>query len=76
MNLPATKINVEKKYEDCIINLKKEYYKSLIAMKTTSSESEDNNSLEDNVDFSHQLNKMEIQSSQKWGSPPMKRTRR
>jgi DNA primase len=76
MNLPATKINVEKKYEDYIIDLKKKYYKSLIAMKTASSESADNNSLEDNVDISHQLNKMEIQSSQKWGSPPMKRTRR
>jgi DNA primase len=76
INIPDTKINIEKKCVDIIIELGKRFLKNVTAMKANSSDSVDNNTFEDNIEIVRRLNKMEIQSSQKWGSSHTKNLRR
>ncbi len=76
INLPVTEINVEKRYEDYIIELKKKYIKNLFAMKAASAEPVDDASSQEIIDTSNQLHKIEIHSSEKWNSPFTKRIRR
>jgi DNA primase len=76
MNVPSTKIDVEKKCVDIINELKKRFLKSVEAMKANALTSIDNGAFEDNIEIVQQLNKAEIQSSQKWGSIYTKGTRR
>jgi DNA primase len=76
MSIPSTKINVEKKCADIINELKKRFLKRVEAMKANTLTTIDNNTFEDNIEIVQQLNKTEIQSSQKWGSAYIKGTRR
>ncbi|MGD0779398.1 MAG: DNA primase [Dehalococcoidales bacterium] len=76
MSIPSTKINVEKKFVDIINELKKRFLRSVEAMKANSITSLDDTEFEDNTEIAQQLNKTEIQSSQKWGSAYIKGTRR
>ncbi len=76
MSIPLTKINIEKKYVDIINELKKRFLRSVEAMKANAITSIDNTDFEDNKEIVQQLNKAEIQSSQKWGSAYTKGARR
>jgi DNA primase len=76
MSIPLTKINIEKKYVDIINELKKRFLRSVEAMKANAITSIDNTDFADNKEIVQQLNKAEIQSSQKWGSAYTKGTRR
>ena len=76
MDIPATKIDIEKKCVDIIIELGKRYLKNAAVMEANSSDSVDNNAFKDKIEIVRRLNKLEIQSSQKWGSSYTKNLRR
>ncbi len=67
MNIPTTKYNNEKKYVDVIIELGKRFLRNIAIMKADSSNLVDDTAFEENIEIVRRLNKMEIQSRQKWG---------
>jgi DNA primase len=76
VSIPSTKINIEKRYNDVVNELKRTFIRNIEAMKANTLGSTDDDTLEDKLGRTQQLNKTEIQSNQKWGSIHSRELRR
>jgi DNA primase len=75
-SLPATENNVEQRCDDCIMELRKKYLKSLAARKGASGDTADTARLEEDMEISSQLRELEARKSQKRNHSYTARTRR
>jgi len=65
-SLPATKNDIEQKYADCVIELRRKYLRSLAAKKAASGEVDaDPARLEENMEISNGLRELDAIKSQK-----------
>ncbi len=68
-DIPALKNNIEAKFTDCVLELRKRYLKNLAARKGESGSAEDEQSrLEEDMEISRQLKELEARRSQKHNS--------
>jgi DNA primase len=68
-DIPALKNNIEAKFIDCVLELRKRYLKNLAARKGESGSAEDEQSrLEEDVEISRQLKELDARRSQKHNS--------
>jgi DNA primase len=75
-SLPGARNNIEGRFIDCVMELRKTYLRNLAARRAESGETSDDTSrLEEDVEISHQLRELEAQKSKKRNSS-FGRTRR
>jgi DNA primase len=68
-NIPASKNNIEPKFLDCALELRKRYLKSLAARKAESAGAEDDRArLEEDMEISRQLKELDARRSRKHNS--------
>ncbi len=76
-NLPATRNNIEQRYVDCVMELRKKYLRSLAARKAESGNAgADTAWLEEDIKISHQLKELDARKSTKRNPSYTGRTRR
>jgi DNA primase len=67
--IPASKNNIEPKFTDCVLELRKRYLKNLAARRAESGGTEEDTSgLEQDMEISRQLKDLEVRRSQKYNS--------
>ena len=68
-SIPATRNNIEPKFTDCVLELRKRFLKNLAARKAESGDGEDGSlSLEENMEICRQLKELDARRSQKHSS--------